>query len=551
MAAPLRIGELLKSKGLVTDKQLDIAIVQQKVTGRLLGELLVSLGFVSAKEFSRAIAEQSGLEFIDLDSCIIDDDALKMVPKEVAEKAGFLPIETEDGVLSIGIINPSNIVAVDAVTRLTSRPPRIFMVDSACFHDQIEKAYYFVEHPVSQRIGDTIRSIGEVAGAIPGQIYSELTDLLIMDGIRLKATDIHISPTAEGIDVFNRIDGVLQYGHYIPKIVHNGIVSRIKILSQLDIAEQRLPQDGSFTFDFINRKYEIRVSTISTIHGENIVLRVLSGTGSLIKMGALGMYPENIQAVKALFRKTYGIILVTGPTGSGKTTTLYASLRELNILERNVITVEDPVEYRLSFVKQTQVNEKTGYTFSLAARNFMRQDPDVMLLGEIRDRDTANIAIRASITGHLVFSTLHTSDAVTAIPRLLDLGVDSYLLSSSLLAVLAQRLVRKICPYCREEYTPDEDEREVFRAAGHDSLTTAFRGRGCAKCYQTGYSGRIVICEILTINDAIREMIFAGASTITLHDAALANGMVPLKSDGIRKAAEGLTTLREVVRVAG
>lgn len=551
MAAPLQIGELLKSKGLINDKQLGIAIVKQQVTGQLLGELLVGLGFVSAKEFSQTIAEQFGIEFIDLDDWIITDEALKTVPKDIAKKAGFLPLDITDGVFSIGITNPSNITAVDAVMRLTAKHPKIYMLDAASFQDHFEKAYYFVKDPVPQRIAETIGAVTAMSGAIPGQIYSDLTDLIIMEGIRLKATDIHITPTTAGINVFNRIDGVLQYGHYIPKSVHSGIVSRIKILAQLDIAEQRLPQDGSFTFDFLNRQYEIRVSTISTINGENIVLRVLYGTAALMKLETLGMSPENVRTVKALLLKTYGIILVTGPTGSGKTTTLFAALRELNLLERNVITVEDPVEYRLSFVRQTQVNEKTGYTFALASRNFMRQDPDVMLLGEIRDKETANIAFRASITGHLVFSTLHASDAVTAIPRLLDLGVDSYPISSSLLAVLAQRLVRRICPHCREIYTPDDEELAIYLAAGCDSLAAVSRGRGCAKCHHTGYSGRVLICEVLVINDLIREMIYAGVSSIALYEAAIKNGMIPLQTDGVHKAAAGLTTLQEVLRVAG
>jgi type II secretory ATPase GspE/PulE/Tfp pilus assembly ATPase PilB-like protein len=425
------------------------------------------------------------------------------------------------------------------------------MVDSESFHDQIDKAYYFVENPVPQRIEDAIRSIKEMTGAVPGQMFLDMTDLVIMDGIRQKATDIHISPAIEGINVFYRIDGVLQYGHYIPKVIHNGIVSRIKILSQLDIAEQRLPQDGSFTFDFINKKYEVRVSTVATIYGENVVLRVLAGTSSLIKLGALGMYPENAKAVRDLFQKSYGIILVTGPTGSGKTTSLYAAMREIDLLERNVLTVEDPVEYKMSFVKQTQVNEKTGYTFAMASRNFMRQDPDVMLLGEIRDPDTATIAVRASITGHLVLSTLHTNDAVTSIPRLLELGIDKYLLSSSLLAILAQRLVRKICNHCREPYTPGEEELAIFKSAGYADNVTAMRGAGCPACNQTGYSGRLVICELLIMNDAFRELIFEGASTINMFNTAVKHGMVPLKFDGIRKAAEGLTTLHEVLRVAG
>jgi type II secretory ATPase GspE/PulE/Tfp pilus assembly ATPase PilB-like protein len=551
MAEVLRIGDMLKSKGLLNDKQLNIAIIQQKITGHILGDILVKNGFVSAKELSRAISEQAGIDFVDLDNWVIDEAALKMVPKETAEKAGFIPLELINGVLSIGIVNPSNIVAVDTVTRITSKHPKIYMVDSESFNDQMNKAYYFVEHPVAQLIETTIHAIKETTGPIPGQTLADITDLIIMDGIRRKTTDVHISPEVEGLNVFYRIDGVLQFGHFIPKVVHSGIVSRIKIVAQLDIAEQRLPQDGSFTFDFINRKYEIRVSTISTIYGENIVLRILSGTGSLMKMSALGMYQESIQAVLNLFQKSYGIILVTGPTGSGKTTTLYAAMREINLLERNVITVEDPVEYRLSFVKQTQINEKAGYTFAMASRNFMRQDPDVMLLGEIRDQDTAKTAVRASVTGHLVLSTLHTNDAVTSIPRLLDLGVDKHLLSSSLLAILAQRLVRKICPHCCEEYTLDDEELAIFRSAGYASLTTAKRGTGCSKCNETGYFGRVVMCELLVLNDAMRESIFSGVSTVSMFDAAVKNGMVPLKSDGIRKAAEGVTTLAEVLRVAG
>lgn len=262
MAEIMRIGDLLKSKGLLNDRQLNIAILQQKITGQILGDILVKNGFISAKELSRAIAEQAGIEFVDLDDWVIDEEALKKVPKDTAEKSGFIPLEINDGVLSIGIVNPSNIIAVDTVTRIMSKQPRIYMVDSESFHDQMEKAYYFVEHPVPQLIESTINSIKETSGAIPGQTLADITDLIIMDGIRRKTTDVHISPEAEGLNVFYRIDGVLQFGHFIPKVVHSGIVSRIKIVSQLDIAEQRLPQDGSFTFDFINRKYEIRVSTI-------------------------------------------------------------------------------------------------------------------------------------------------------------------------------------------------------------------------------------------------------------------------------------------------
>lgn len=546
----IRIGDLLKAQGLLTEKQLGIALTQQKVTGSILGDTLIKLGFVSAKEFAETIAAQSGLDFIDLAGYVIGEEALRAIPKEVAQGAGFIPLDVENGRFSIAITNPSNIIAVDTVTRLTKSPPKVYLVDSDSYNDVLEKAYYFAQHPIEQRMASAINSLKETSGAVSGAVISEITDLVIMDAIRKRTTDIHITPTADVVQVFYRIDGVLQYGHCIPKIVHGGIVSRVKILSQLDIAEQRLPQDGSFTFDFLSKKFEIRVSTVPTIFGENIVMRILAGTGPLMKIDALGLNPANAAAVRGLFQKSYGVILITGPTGSGKTTTLYAALRELNLLERNVITVEDPVEYRLSFVKQTQVNEKAGYDFSLAARNFMRQDPDVMLLGEIRDEETAKIAVRASITGHLVLSTLHTNDAVTAIPRLLDLKVDRFLMSSSLLAVLSQRLVRKICRYCREEHPVSEEERSVFARHGI-SIATAPRGKGCSKCNGSGYSGRASICEILVVDDAIRELIFSGASTIAIAEAAIGNGMVPMLKDGIIKASQGITTLQEILRVAG
>lgn len=548
--AAIRIGELLKSRGLLSEKQLQIALVQQKVTGSILGDTLIKLGFISAKEFAQTIAEQSGIDFIDLSNYIIADEALKLVPKAVAQKSEFVPLELENQRLSIGITNPSNILAVDAVTRLTGNAPKVFLVDQDSYTDVLEKAYYFIEHPIQQRIDAVITSIKESNGTIPGQNISEIADLVIMDGIRKRCTDIHISPAADVSHVFYRIDGVLQHGHCIPRIVHSGVVSRIKILSQLDIAEQRLPQDGSFTFDFLSKKYEIRVSTVSTIFGENVVLRVLAGNGPLMKIEALGLDEKNTHKVKRLFQKSYGIILITGPTGSGKTTTLYAALRELNLLEKNVITVEDPVEYRLSFVKQTQVNDKAGYDFALASRNFMRQDPDVMLLGEIRDEETAKIAVRASITGHMVLSTLHTNDAVTAIPRLLELKVDRFLMASSLLAIIAQRLARKICRFCRQQRPPSNQERAYFQHYGI-TIETVYQGKGCSKCNGTGYSGRVAICEILVIDDAIKELIFSGASTIHITETAVKNGMVPMQRDGLRKAAQGITTLEEILRVAG
>jgi len=317
-----------------------------------------------------------------------------------------------------------------------------------------------------------------------------------------------------------------------------------------EFAEQRLPQDGSFSYDFLTKHFEVRVSTVPSVYGENLVLRLLAGAGPLLKLEALGMQETIINQIRRLFSKSFGIILIAGPTGSGKTTTLYAALRELNRLERNILTVEDPVEYRLSYVKQTQVNEKAGYEFASAARTFMRQDPDVMLLGEIRDEETAQMAVRAAITGHLVLSTLHTNDAATAIPRLLDLKVDRFLLSSALSAVLAQRLVRKNCRHCIEVYELNQVEKDLFRQYGIEK-SEGMRGKGCPKCHGNGFIGRVSICEVLEIDNRIKQLVFEGASTGAIMDIAIANGMIPLQHDGILKAAEGVTTVGEVMRVAG
>ncbi|MDK9719384.1 MAG: GspE/PulE family protein [Trichlorobacter sp.] len=550
MAAPIKIGELLLSQGVLTQKQLQIALEQQQVTGAILGDLLIRLGFITAPEFARTIAVQSGLEYLDLSEFEPEEEALRLIPKETAEKIGVIPLALVDGHLTIGITNPSNIVAVDTATKVTGKPPKVYLVDNDHYQSTLEKAYYFIAHPIQKRMQEIITQLRQITGVVPGATISELVELIMMDGIRKQATDIHISPTEDVTNIFYRIDGVLQHGHCIQKQAHAGIVSRIKILGQLDIAEQRLPQDGSFSHTFLSKSFEVRVSTVPSIFGENLVLRLLAGAGPLLRLEALGISSVTVQQVRSLFNKSYGIILIAGPTGSGKTTTLYAALRELNRLERNILTVEDPVEYRLSFVKQTQVNEKAGYDFALAARNFMRQDPDVMLLGEIRDEETAQMAVRAAITGHLVLSTLHTNDAATAIPRLLDLKVDTFLLSSALVAVIAQRLVRKNCKYCSEEYLLSDDERQVFRQHRLDT-TKGRRGAGCSKCGNSGFSGRVSICEVLVVDSRIRQLIFEGASTGTIMELAVAEGMIPLQLDGINKAAAGVTTLAEVLRVAG
>jgi len=547
--AVVRIGDILLTKSLINQNQIKIALSQQKITGELFGDAIVKLGFVTSTELGHALAEQAGMEYVDLSQHPISEEALKLIPKEVAESTGFMPIEVTDGRLRIGVTNPSNIIAIDKVVSLTKTQPKVYMVDPDNFRECLEKSYFFLENPILQNRDKIINNIKET-GTAGGNEITSLTDMIFMDGIRKNATDIHVSPASDSIHIFYRTDGVMHYEHGLPKIVHSGIVSRIKILSKLDIAETRLPQDGSFTYTFLNMNYDIRVSTIPTIYGENVVMRILAGTGALLRIDTLGFNEQSAREIKALFQKPYGVILVAGPTGSGKTTTLYAALREINLLERNVITIEDPVEYKLSMVRQSQVNEKTGYDFAFAARNFMRQDPDVMLIGEIRDEETAKIAIRTSITGHLVLSTIHTNDALTSIPRLLDLKVDKFLLSSSLLAIIAQRLARKICSSCKTAHTPNDHEKRLFQEYGM-TVEKIFRGQGCDRCNGLGYAGRIVIGEILVIDDEMRELIYADVPITAMHATAVKKGMIPLKQDGLIKVAQGITSLEELIRVAG
>lgn len=547
--AVVRIGDILLTKALINQNQIKIALTQQKITGELFGDAIVNLGFVTSKELGHALAEQAGMEYVDLSQHPISEEALKLIPKEIAESTGFMPIDVTDGRLRIGITNPSNIIAIDKVVSLTKTQPKVYMVDPDNFRECLEKSYFFLENPILQNRDKIINEIKET-GTAGGNEVTSLTDMIFMDGIRKNASDIHVSPASDSIHIFYRSDGVMHYEHGLPKIVHSGIVSRIKILSKLDIAETRLPQDGSFTYTFLNKNYDIRVSTIPTIYGENVVMRILSGTGALLRIDTLGFHEQSAREIKTLFQKPYGVILVAGPTGSGKTTTLYAALREINLLERNVITIEDPVEYKLSMVRQSQVNEKTGYDFAFAARNFMRQDPDVMLIGEIRDEETAKIAIRTSITGHLVLSTIHTNDALTSIPRLLDLKVDKFLLSSSLLAIIAQRLARKICSSCKTAHTPNDHEKRLFQEYGM-TVEKIFRGQGCDRCNGLGYAGRVVIGEILIIDDEMRELIYADVPITAMHATAVKKGMIPLKQDGLIKVAQGITSLEELIRVAG
>jgi len=373
------------------------------------------------------------------------------------------------------------------------------------------------------------------------------------NAIKDRVTDIHITPESTASHIFYRIDGVLQHYYSLPLELHQQISARIKILSDLDISEQRRPQDGAFSYEFLNEDFDLRVSTLPTNFGENIVMRLLGKNASLFSLTHLGLSEENSKKVESYFTKPYGIILVVGPTGSGKTTTLYSALRKVDSLKKNVMTIEDPIEYKFSFIRQTQLNEKAGYDFNAAIRAFMRQDPDVMLVGEIRDSETAELAIRASITGHLVLSTLHTNDAVGTIPRLGDLNIPPYLIGSGLLAILAQRLVRKLCPKCKKKIQMTREELSSLkiseRVLSRHPEPAIYEAVGCDQCHNTGYTGRQAIIEILDIDDDIEAMISAEATTLEILKVAHQKGMHSMKEDGFEKVLRGITTFAEIQRV--
>jgi type II secretory ATPase GspE/PulE/Tfp pilus assembly ATPase PilB-like protein len=546
----MRLGDLLIQRNLITEEQLKIALAVQRITGQVLGKTLISLGFVTPSELAENLALQQGLEYLSIKNYPIEPHLLDTFSRDTALTAKFLPLAEEEDYIKIALTDPGNIVAIDLVRSTTGKKVKPYITDEEGFLDTIEKAYYFMENPTEKIIDEVTRTVINT-NAVPADRLPQLVEAILAEAIRRDATDVHISTNADVLTVFYRVDGMLQFAFALPKILHSGIISRIKILSRLDIAEQRLPQDGAFLFDFLGRKYDIRVSTIPTIDGESMVLRILfGGSEEIYSLTRLGFGEKLILTLRNLIRKPYGIMLVVGPTGSGKSATLHALLREVDRLRRSVITIEDPVEYRISFAKQSEVNEKIGYDFAIAGRNFMRHDPDIILLGEVRDEDTARIAIRAAITGHLVLSTLHTNDAVSAIPRLFDLGADKFLLSSALLAVLSQRLIRKICPFCKEERVPTDREIEILSSYGLKT-DKIYYGKGCKACRNTGYLGRTAIGEIMTINDELRDMIYTGASFNSLIQASKKNGMIPMKMDGLKKVIEGVTTLREVERVVG
>ncbi len=554
----VNIVELLIKRGLVTSEDVTKAEDESKRTGLNIVKSLEKLGLITEDDVVYAMAEDQDAPYINLKEYILDPEVIAHLTENMAKEYRVIPIFRIDDTLTVAMANPRDIVAVDDI-RAKSKCTNIEAVLAS--DEMIQKAidqYYSglgkVDDVVKDINEESIKALADEAGAKELTEIAEeapvvkLVNLLVMEAVRSKASDIHIEPDESVLRIRYRIDGVLREVNTTPRHLQNAIASRIKLLSKMDIAEKRKPQDGRIALRLENKNLDLRVSTCPTIHGENIVIRILDKSSILLGLDKLGFSKDDMDNYEKLIHRPHGILLVTGPTGSGKTTTLYSSLAMINSLEKNIITIEDPVEYQLPLVRQTQVNLKIGLTFAEGMRTFLRQDPDIIMVGEIRDKDTAEIAVQASLTGHLVLSTLHTNDASSAVTRLLDMGVEPFLISGTLIGVLAQRLVRVICDRCKEKYTPSMDILKDLGFKEKEKLTL-YRGIGCAKCNYLGFSGRTAIYELLIVDDDIRKLVVEKASSDKVRKVAVEKGMHTLMDDGMDKIKNSVTTPEEVLRV--
>ncbi|MBN1973564.1 MAG: Flp pilus assembly complex ATPase component TadA [Sedimentisphaerales bacterium] len=557
----MQLGQLLLAREIVSQEQIDAALSEQKEKGhrKLLGELLVEMGYCTENQIASALAQGYGVPYAQVGPKICDPKALEILPREFLEEHIVLPLFKVNNTLTVAVSEPANVFLIDEIERISGCKAQIVCSTAkdikATLQAYLPSENVFViddiiddeglnDFTLIEKIAQDISNLEEVAGQSP---VVKLVNYLLYNAVRENASDIHIEPDDKKLRIRYRVDGKLYEKMRPPFQMHSAIVSRIKIMSELDIAQRRLPQDGGIHVLMEGRPIDLRVSVMPGNFGEKVVIRVIDPHKVLFNLESLGFAYNNLQLFRKVIQAPNGIVLVTGPTGSGKNTTLYASLSELNNDDVNICTVEDPVECNISGINQFQVNQTAGFGFSNALRSLLRQDPDIIMVGEIRDEATANIAVQAALTGHLVLSTLHTNDAPGAVTRLVDLGVAPYLVSASLIAVLAQRLVRKICSNCKTEYEPSLSIRKVTEKAG-EKIQKFYRGIGCKKCRNTGYSGRIAIHELFIPGEEILEMITDGASLKKLRTKAVQNGMVSLELDGLQKVQAGIVSIEEVLR---
>lgn len=557
------LGKILLDLNLITPEKLEIALKEQSVTSktnpRRLGEILVSLGFISEDDMLRAVSSQFGLKYIKFSEFPKSVPGGNYPTVKFMKQYKFVPIGMEEGILKIVMSDPLNEYVLDALQNFTEEPLDIYLSSEKDIMEAIEQ--YFggnvqmtsimegMREEESESDGielqEDVHHLRDMAFEAP---IVKLVNMLITRAVEGRTSDIHIEPFENNVKVRYRIDGALTEVESLPRRIQPAVISRIKIMSRMNIAERRLPQDGRIKLRVSGRDIDLRVSTIPTIYGESIVMRILDRGTALIDLEYLGFPERSVEKYRELINKPYGMFLVTGPTGSGKTTTLYASLNKINSDDRKIITVEDPIEYQIDGINQIQVKPQIGLTFANGLRHIVRQDPDIIMVGEIRDVETAEIAIHSALTGHLVFSTLHTNDAPGAVTRLLDMGIEGFLVASSLIGVLAQRLVRMICPVCKEPFKPQQEIIDKLEFLGEG--VTTYYGKGCEACRNTGYQGRTGIFELMVVDGEIRRMILDRASSDVIREKAVSKGMQVLRDCGWDKVRRGITTIEEVLRVA-
>ena len=571
MAKAQLIGEICLRLKLITEDQLRQALEKQKQlsTQESLGDVLLHMGFITERDRVRCLGEQWGVPFIDVTETEPEPDALKTVSQEIARRQKVLPIARKNGKLTLAMKNPLDIFTIDEIRLMTG----VEVEPMVSVEEDIVAAinrFYRTEASVKEAVSEVMRDIegGQIDFTTSDKMEEEdfsieqlkelseeapvirLTNLIIGRAVADGASDIHIEPGREGVRVRFRIDGVLHEALAVPKKIQASLISRVKIMAEMDIAEKRAPQDGRIGALIEGKQFDFRVSTLPSVYGEKVVLRILDKSSISIGLNKLGLLAETLERFESLIMRTYGIILVTGPTGSGKSTTLYSVLSKLNSGEKNILTIEDPVEYELAGITQSQINSRAGLTFATGLRTMLRQDPNIIMVGEIRDAETALIAIEAALTGHLVLSTLHTNDAPGAVTRMLDMGVEPFLIASGVVGVLAQRLVRVICTKCKEQYKPPIDAvKRLGIKLDADSSVTFYRGKGCDYCKGSGYKGRIGIYELMAITDQIRDLILARSSSYAIREAAIQDGMKTLRDDAMEKILLGTTSLEESIRV--
>src|SRR5690625_3899195 len=544
-----RLGDLLTDAGLITTEQLEKALAE-KSPGEKLGDTLLREGYITELQLIEVLEFQLGVPHINIHQYPIEQETIQLVPKELAKRFQVMPIRTEGNQLFVAMADPMDYFAIEELRMATG----FQIVPGIATKDSLQRTiakYYDFQESLDEAMDDLMReeAVEEAGITDEDSPVVRLVKQIISNAVTQRASDIHFDPHELELLIRYRVDGVLMTERTLPKHMQNVITARLKIMANLNITESRLPQDGRIKMTINFKPIDIRISTLPSVYGEKIVMRILDLSSALDQLGKIGFTSENEQTFRDMIAKPNGIVLITGPTGSGKSSTLYAALNQLNDESVNIITIEDPVEYQLAGVNQVQVNEAIGMTFATGLRSILRQDPDIVMVGEVRDFETAQIDIRASLTGHLVLSTLHTNSAVAALTRLIDMGVEPFLIASSLSGVVAQRLVRRVCRDCLETVEPTVREKVLFDELGIE-IKTLQKGKGCSYCNNTGYKGRLAIHEVLSINDEIRQLIMEAASASKIRQYVRERGMLFLQDDGLKKVQEGITTTEEVLRVA-